>query len=153
MYSKTITLFNRYHRKSGGDMWYPHLLTGVDLNADKASILATYGSDSTDSAELHVKYSKNENGNIVIGNEPWFPPKEWKAQTNDLLPESITFSADATYFDFFVLGEYRADEPIADNDYSDGFYEYVRTQKDYCYTITSVSTPYILIPFFKIMAK
>ena len=47
MYNDTITLFNRYESKLG-DTWYPSILHNTNLNMDKASIVAKYGSDSQD---------------------------------------------------------------------------------------------------------
>lgn len=151
MYSETITLFNRYHSRYG-DMWYPHVLHNVNLISDKASITAKYGAESKDAASLHVKYDSID-GKIKINNVPYMPPKEWSRQTNDMLAESITFNDDSNYFDFFILGEYENTEPIVDDNYAEGFYNEMQKEKDYCYAITSVSSPYKVIPHFEIMAK
>ena len=74
MYNDTITLFNRYESKLG-DTWYPSILHNVNLNMDKASIIAKYGSDSQDNAVLNVQYSLKDNQKM-IGSKPWLPPKE-----------------------------------------------------------------------------
>lgn len=151
MYSETITLFNRYHSRYG-DIWYPHILHNVDLVSDKASITAKYGAETSDSAKLHVKYS-SVGGEIKIDNVPYMPPKEWARQTNDKLADSLTFNDDSNYFDFFILGEYESTQPIVDDNYTEGFYNEMQKEKDYCYAITSVSSPYKVIPHFEIMAK
>lgn len=65
MYNDTITLFNRYESKLG-DTWYPSILHNTNLNMDKASIVAKYGSDSQDNAVLNVQYSL-KSGQKMVG--------------------------------------------------------------------------------------
>ena len=89
------------------------------------------------------------NGQIVVGGKPYLPPKEWDRQTNDKLAESITFTS-GTDFDFLILGTYPITEPIADDDYLDGFYNQVNSEYDYVFAITSVAK-YSVIPHFEIM--
>lgn len=149
MYSETITLFNRYHSRLG-DIWYPHILHNVNLIVDKASIMAKYGAETTDKASLHVKYSNNDG--ILIDGINYLPPMEWKKLTNDKLAEYITFNSDSNYFDFFILGEYEGTEPIVDDNYLDGFFSHMEEETE-CYAITSVSSPYKVIPHFEIMAR
>jgi hypothetical protein len=52
MYTDVITLFNR---KEGdeGDTWYPSVLRNVQLNMDRAAIVAEYGATATDNAVLN----------------------------------------------------------------------------------------------------
>lgn len=149
LYADTITLFNRYQSKLG-DTWYPTVLRNVDLNIDKAAIAAKYGENSADTATLHVKYQRQGAG-ILVGGKPYLPPKEWDRQINDLLPATVTFS-DGTDFDFFCLGDWGSVEPIADNDYLDGFYDHVNKNYDYVFAISSVAM-YSVIPHFEIMGK
>ncbi len=147
MHDKTITLFNHYKSRLG-DMWYPTVIRGVNLNMDKAAIMAKYGTESNDKAILNIHYQTAE-GQIMVGGKPYLPPKEWSNQTNDKLPESITF-ASGKDFDFFMLGEYPTTEPISDDDYIDGFYNHVNDKYDYVFAITSVAQ-YSVIPHFEIM--
>lgn len=147
MYSDTITLFNRYHSDvTDMDMWYPHILYGVNLVVDKASIVAKYGIETTDRASLHVKYA----GDCNIQGLQYLPPKEWHKLTNDELKEYITFNSDADRFDFFIIGDYGSEEPIADEEGL--FYQRMEKQTE-CYAVTSVSSPYKVIPHFEIMAR
>ena len=148
MYSDVITLFNHYKSRLG-DMWYPTVIRGVNLNIDKAAIVAKYGAESKDNAILNVHYAKVGN-QIIVDGKPYLPPKEWDRQTNDKLSETITFTSGSD-FDFFMLGEYEKTEPIADDDYTDGFYNYVNSNYDYVFAITSVGGPYTAIPTFQIM--
>lgn len=147
MYSDTITLFNRYHSDvTDMDMWYPHVLYGVNLIVDSASITAKYGIETKDKASLHVKYD----GDCIIQGLQYLPAKEWYKLTNDELKDYITFNADADRFDFFIVGDYGSEEPIADE--SGLFYQNMEKQTE-CYAVTSVSSPYKVIPHFEIMAR
>lgn len=146
MFDKTITLFNRYHSRQG-DIFIPHVINNVQLRMDKASILAKYGADAKDSATLII----NTPGDMSISGIPYLPPKEWAKLVNEELANYITINDNATYFDFFIVGEY-PEEVVNDDDYLDGFYNHLNTEKDYVYAITSVAR-YDLIPHFEIMAK
>ncbi len=147
MYSGTITLFNHYKSRLG-DMWYPTVIHGANIQIDKAAIMAKYGAESKDNAILNVRYHVVDS-NIMVGEKPYLPPKEWERQTNDKLADSITFTG-GTDFDFFMLGEYPTTEPIVDDDYIDGFYNYVNDEYDFVFAITSVAQ-YSVIPHFEIM--
>lgn len=149
MYKRTITLFNRYKSQTG-DIWYPTILTGVDLITDKASINAKMGTDTQDVAKLHIKYQK-AGDKLIIGGKTYLPPKEWERLTNDDLIDYITFKSGLS-FDFIASGEHSI-EIIEDNDYKDGFYNYMNKHYDEVYSLTSVSNPYEVIPHFEIMCK
>lgn len=152
LYEHTVTLFNRYKSKVTGDMWYPTVLRNVHINVDKSAIIAKYGAESQDNAVLNVHYQTVE-GVKTISGKPWKPPKEWAAQTNDLLPGSLTF-ADGNDFDFFWWGEWPDEKPISDDAYGiDGFYDYMNRRNDYVFAITSVGGPYTVLPTFVIMGK
>ena len=147
MFADTVTVFNRYVSRLG-DMWYPTVIHGVNLLIDKAAIMAKYGAESKDNAILNIHY-QTVNSHILIDGKPYLPPKEWERQTNDKLPESITFTSGKD-FDFFMLGEYESTEPIADDNYVDGFYNYINDEYDYVFAVTSVAK-YTAIPHFEIM--
>ena len=149
MYNDTVTVFNRYVDSFKNTTWHPHVLSGVNLIVDKAVIAAKYGEVSKDNAVLNVKYHFAD-GVIMVGDKPYFPPKEWENQTNDKLPESITFSSEGSEFDFFMLGDYGNEEPIID-EYGD-FYSDMQKKYDYVFAITSVAK-YSVIPHFEITGK
>lgn len=149
MYLDTITLFNRYDNGTD-DVWLPTVLRKVDLNIDKAAIIAKYGENSSDTARLHIKYIA-DGATAKIGNKAYLPPKEWKAQTQEQASKSITF-ASGQAFDFFIAGEWHDTEPINDADYTDGFYNFANTVYDNCFAITAVAK-YSVVPHFEIMAK
>ena len=150
MYKDTVTLFSRKENKTG-TIWYPTILKGVDLNCDKASILKTYGSDATDNAVLHIKYT-NTDGNIVIGDKTYVAPKEW-AKTDNL--SLITFAI-GNKFSFFYAGEWKDEEPIEDSAYItskyEGFYDYMNSCYDEVYSISQVSK-FSVIPHFELLVK
>lgn len=146
MFTDVITVFNRYSSRSG-DMWYPTVIHGANLLIDKAAIKAKYGAESKDSAILNIDYQTVE-GQIFVAGKPYLPPKEWERQTDDKFPESITFKSGES-FDFFMAGEYPED-PVADDDYTDGFYDHINASYDFVFSITSVAK-YSAIPHFEIM--
>ena len=61
-------------------------------------------------------------------------------------------SSKANSFDFFIVGEWKNEEPIAEDDYIDGFYEEMKLKYDYVFAITG-SAFYDIIPHFEVMAK
>lgn len=151
MYQEVITLFN-HHSDRLGDAWYPHLLTGVDLIVDRASVIAKYGAETASSAKLHIKYDSDAEG-ISINGIPYINPKEWHKLTSDERMEKITFNADADSADFFVIGDAGMTEPVFDSvEASDSLIERLSKQTD-IYALTTVSEPYKVIKHFEIMAK
>lgn len=155
MYNKTITLFNRYDSQTG-TVWYPHILTGVDLSTDRGAILKKYGPDSTDNAQLHVWYHLRGGTKMITdrdGNElEWLPPKEWAKQTNDALENSITFSPDSFFWEGVWDGWTVNDAEYTDRRY-EGFYAYMNAKHDNVFLITNVGGPYTVIPHFEILGK
>lgn len=147
MYKDTITLFNRKPGERGqGNTWYPTIIKNVDLNIDRAAILAKYGAESQDNAVLHIRY-QTDGKDVLVAEKPWMPPKAW-----DKTEDSITFTS-GNDFDFFWLGEW-AGGIVSDSDYSSdiGFYNYMNRAHDYVFAITSVAK-YSVIPHFEIMGK
>lgn len=151
MYKDTITLFNRYD-SALGIMWFPTIIHGVDLNIDRAAIVAKFGEESQDNAKLHIKYSVID-GKKTVADKQYLLPKAWENQTNDLLANTLTFN-DGQKFDFFFEGEWESTAPIMDSDYDAhlGFYAYMNKEYDHVFAITAVAE-YSVIPHFEIMAK
>ena len=148
MYSDTVTIFNRYESRLG-DMWYPTVLRGVNFMSDRSAIVQKYGEQSKDNAVVNVRYD-NVNGKVFVAGKEYFQPKEWDRQTNDMLTKTITFTP-GEKFDFFYVGEY-SEEPISDDDYMEGFYDYMNSTFDGVFAITSVAK-LDLIPHFEITGK
>ena len=135
MYRDTVTIFNRL-RANGTDTWYPTVLHGVDLNVDASAIRKAYGADTRDRAKLHIQYSSG----IVIQGHQYFLPESWAGV-------GITFH-DGELFDFFWDGEWT--EIVHDEDYKDGFFNYMKRNHDMVFAITSIAR-YSVIPHFEIM--
>lgn len=133
-------------------MWYPTIIRNVDLNIDRAAIIAKFGADAKDAARLHIRYEMKD-GEKIIAEKRYLLPKEWENQTNDLLETSLTFT-DGQNFDFFYVGEWKNKLPVMDEDYDSslGFYSYMNKNHDQVFAISSVAE-YSLIPHFEIMAK
>lgn len=146
MHKDTITLFNRKSGDRGhGNTWYPTVITGCNLNIDRAAILAKYGPESADNAALHIPY-KRDAGAVLVAGKPWMPPKEW-----DGTEDSITFTS-GNGFDFFWKGIWEGGI-VSDSEYGDeGFYNYMNRTRDYVFAITSAAQ-YSVIPHFEIMGK
>ena len=151
MYKDTVTLFNRYTTQDRKIVWYPTVLHGVNLNVDKASIVAKYGSNSQDNAVLNVKYHSGDNA-VMVEDKQYLLPKEWSRQTENVLAESLTFASDKEEFDFFYEGEWESDEPILDGDYTSGFYSHMNKNYDNVFAITSVSK-FSVIPHFEVVGE
>ena len=141
MYRDTITIFNRYHTPNG-DVWYPTVLTGVDLNIDHAAIMAKYGENAQDNSKLHIRLDGNK-----VGGKIYVTPKEYQA----LLSTTgyITFNPGAD-FDFYYEGSWTT--TVNDNDYLDGFYNYMNKRYDHVFAITAVAK-YSVIPHFEILGR
>lgn len=148
MYKDTVTLFNRYVDSMGNTMWFPHVLTNVNLNFDKSVIILKYGEQSKDNAILNVKFTVKDNKKM-IGGLVYLNPKEWERQVNDELPNSITFTS-GNDFDFFMVGDYGSEEMIEDK--KGTFFREIQQEYDYVFSITSVAE-YGLIPHFEILGK
>lgn len=156
MYNATITVFN-YYESNTAKLWYPHVLSGVDLITDKGQMLKKYGPNSIDNAELHIKFVEKKDKKIIIDSSGkellWSPPKSWQKQTNDEMEESITFDAgEDFFFNGIWEGGYINDDDYADRRYP-GFQAYMANTYDYVYLITSVGGPYSVIPHFEILGK
>ena len=150
MYNDTITLFNAHNDDSKAMHWYPSVLRNVNLNMDRASIVAKFGAESQDKVVLNVRYHLRD-GKKMVGDKIWLPPKEWKRQAVDSLTGSLTF-ASGQEFDFFYVGEWPDAELISENAYPDGFYNHMNKQYDFVFAITADSC-YSVIPHFEIMGR
>ena len=129
-------------------MWFPHVLTNVNFNADKSVIVSKYGEESKDNAVLNIKYHLRGLTKMVNG-KPYLNPKDWERQVNDELSKSITFSQ-GNDFDFFMLGDYGSEEMIKDD--KGTFFRDIQQEYDNVYAITSVAE-YTVIPHFEIVGK
>lgn len=143
MYRDKITLFNRLST-ADGDLWYASIIE-ADVNIDRAAMIAKYGETAKDVAKIHVRFSDDPCGKH-IGQYEYVLPKSWSGQAN-----TITFKGGQA-FDFIVVGEISVSSPVSDNDYTQGYYEYMNAQYDNVFAIDSVAE-YSVIPHLEIMAR
>lgn len=151
IYKQTVTLFNRIRDAYTEDVvWYPTVLHGVHLVVDKSSAWGMQGGRETDNVRLHVRYAVSGDS-VLVGGKPWHEPKAWRKLA---APETaITFGYGDDDFDFFIEGEFTdIPGPISDDQFKNGFYNYMNANYDNVFAITSVSK-YNLIPHFEIMAR
>lgn len=148
MYIDVVTIFNRYQDSLGDITWYPTVIKNVNLQVDKAAMIAKYGEQSNDTAALGIKYVVKGEG-IFIEDKSYCFPKEWNVKESDELNEYITFKS-GNDFDFFIEGEFDDSERIIDDDYPDGFFNAMKKEYDNVFAITSVAK-YTTIPHFEIM--
>ena len=139
MFTDTVTIFNHHEdKKNGVSMWYPTVLDGVELQVAKGINVSKSGNDNADSASLHIRI----NADI---RKAYKKPKEYKA-----LEEKqgyFTLKPD----DFFMEGRYD-NTPVDEEEYPDGFFEYMKKTYDDVYNITTVDT-FKVIPHFEVGGK
>ena len=147
IYKQTITLFNR-KTVDGVTTWYPFLIEKVHLIMDKSIIISTYGEQSQDNAKLHIRYLPTQKG-AAVGEKTYLLPKEWEKNGD---PEKNFTLGHGDNFDFIMEGDYGSSEPISDDDYPKGFYNYMNKNYDNVFAISTVSK-FNLIPHFEIGAR
>lgn len=148
MYRDTVTLFNLHD-----GVWRASVLRGVDLNADRAALIAKYGADCKDRARLHIRFQPAADGTAVVasGEDSYTvkTPREYAGEER-----TITFRPAYTgeVLDFFLDGEWDGETDIADADYEAGFYDHMNGTRDGVYTITEAAR-YSVIPHFEIIGR
>lgn len=132
MFRDTVTSF---HYDNG--TWYPFVLSEAELQKKHGSHMKKEGTVAGDSCKLFVHF---EEGYLVNGVQ-YLPPKQWK-------PGKLTFLDGK---DFFCMGDFGTD-PVKDENYSEGFAEYMFKTYDDVYRIQQVDT-YHVIPHFEILGE
>lgn len=147
MYQDTVTLFNR-RREEAGDIWYPTVMEGVDLQADEAAVTAKYGYQRGDKALVFIHYDGTPAAPMV-GGKAYLPPKAWQASEDPA--GAFTFQT-GEVFDFFIEGAWPDSGPIAEADWPGGFYGYLVKTRDGVYAVSSAAR-YSVIPHFEVMGR
>lgn len=138
MYRDTVTVFNRYN-----GVWKGIVLYNVDLNADKAMMLRTYGEHSQDRSKLHIKYA-NRNGGCYIGAYQYVTPDAYTGAS-----DTITFQ-EGNNMSFYMEGTATI-LSANDTDYLDGFLDYMNA--NYNVFVISSCAKYSVIPHFEIVGR
>ena len=110
------------------------------------------GENATDTVTLHVKYTKDAQGNVIVGGKQYILPKEYSKIPAEDIAQYLTFKS-GSEFDFFYVGEWDGNGPVADENYKKGFYDYMNSQYDNVFAISTASGAYDLIPHFEILGK
>ena len=144
MFTDAITLFNRIPGDRGEpDTWLPTVIKGVNINIDRAAILAKYGAQCQDKAVVNIRYEV-QGGQIIVAGKRFQPSKEWSQAA-----DTLTFTPAK---DFFWAGEWDGGV-VSDADYgTEGFYGYTNRTTDNVFLISSVAR-YSAIPHFEVMGK
>ena len=144
MFSDTITLFNLHN-----GLWFPHVIHGVDAVGitDGASATALNGNTKADNGSILIQSSSGKVINTDSTLKPYVSPRAYAALESG---ESVVTFQPQT--DFIMLGEHESSEPITDDDYESGFYDYANSRYDNVYQIVS-AVFYSLIPHFEIGVK
>lgn len=164
LYRQTITLFNRIPGKDGEPtQWIPTVIDGVHLIVTKSSSWNGHGGSTSDDVKLNIRYKQSGSNALVscrasaedeaVCFKKWCEPKAWRKLSDP--QEAITFSfGENDDFDFFIEGVFDDfDGPISDQNFERrGFYNYMNTEYDNVFVITSVSK-HDLIPHFEITAR
>lgn len=142
MFQNTITLFN-YHEATG--MWYPSVLTKVDLGVNKSSNSTKNGINNNDTVTLIIPCTKDKGFITADGAVKSYTEAKTYAKCDN--PTSyVTFKLEC---DFIYDGVYPDLTPVKDEDYESGYYHAVNEEYDGVYMISSVAF-YDLLPHFEI---
>ena len=151
IYKQTVTLFNRKD-VNGVTFWYATVLNGVHLKIDRSIIISTYGEQAADNAMLHIQYEPSGDNAVVSvsgGSRIYMMPKVYRSSGD---PDSNITFAFGDKFDFIYAGVYGESGPFNDEDYKDGFFNYMNKTYDEVFAITNCSK-FNLIPHFEITAR
>lgn len=136
MYNDTVTIFNAYEdKKQAINRWYPTVLEGVELQINRGMTVTTDGNANDNTASLHIRNDLDKYLNPVAFK---------KAEDRE---NHFTLGQK----DFFVEGELDL-IVIEEDDYPNGFFEYIKSEYDNVFKITTVER-YKVIPHFEVGGK
>lgn len=141
MYHDTITVFN-YHAASG--RWFPSVISDVDLLTTKSKNATTVGCNNADVVDIIIHCTVDKHISTGAGMKSYTGPKEYARCDNPA--QHITFTPEC---DFIFSGAWSDTEPLTDDDYDEGLYHAMNTERDGIYLISSASF-YSLLPHFEI---
>lgn len=134
VFDTTVTIYNFYDGK-----YYPTIIENVEFQYTKAS--------SYNGAAINIDDTVVLNIHLEGLDKPYRKPKSWNGDTG-----SFTIDPNGKK-DFFAVGGYGT-EIIDDeaDEYSSGFYKYMRKKYDDVYLINSVAE-FKLIPHIEVGGK
>lgn len=146
LYQDTVTLFNR-RREPAGDVWYPTVLKGVRLIADRGTLASCRGSESQDRALLLIPYEER-GGAVTVAGKTWLPPGKWQEAP---APEQAVTFAWGEMFDFFMDGVWE-EGPARDEDYPGGFYHSMNRALDGVFALSGAAR-FRALPHFEVTGR
>lgn len=141
MYQNTITLFN-FHRATG--LWYPSVISGVDLIASKANNATKEGTTNSDAVDIIIHCTADRAVQTSEGLKSYTGAKAY-ARCN-APTEHITFAPEC---DFIYDGVWSDLSPLSDDEFDSGLYHELNETQDGVYMISSAAF-YSLLPHFEI---
>lgn len=139
MYDRTITVFN-FH----DGMWYPSVISAVNLLDSKSRNASVNGCQNTDAVEIIIHCAPDKSIDTSAGRKSYTGPKAYAKLTKP--EEFITFQPEC---DFIYDGEWAELSPVSDDDYDEGLYHALNEKHDGIYMITSAAF-FGLLPHFEI---
>lgn len=141
MFNDIVTVFNNHK-----GCWYAHMIRGVDYGST-ASAGSTKLNGITKSDRVIVLIRSDADKHISSDvTLQYVPPKVYERLEN--VEGHITFKPQDS---FILIGEYNGAEPISDDDYEAGFFDYMNSMYDNVFMISSAAY-FGLIPHFEIEA-
>lgn len=141
MYQNTITLFN-FHKAT--ELWYPSVISGVDLIACKAKNTAKEGDINGDTVDVIIHCTTDKTVQTSEGVKSYIGVKAYAVC--DTPSEHITFAPEC---DFIYDGVLTDLTPVSDGYYDSGLYHELNEKLDGVYMISS-ATFYSLLTHFEI---
>lgn len=136
--SNTVTLYNRHTDKlTGREMWFPTLLSNVNLEMTKGAYINKSGTQDADSVKLFVNADNMP--------KPYVESVKWKNLDDEIKSEYMTFTGSE---DFFVEGD-TLDVKIID----EGFFEWMRKHYDNVFKVTNIDRYRDILPHFEVGGK
>lgn len=136
MYNDTVTVFNYYEdKKKSICRWYPTVLHDVELQINHGITVTTDGNANDNTASLHIRNDLDK----------YITPIAYKKSDDKVGHFTLKPS------DFFVEGALD-DRVIDEDDYPNGFFEYIKANYDNVFQITTIER-YKVIPHFEVGGK
>lgn len=98
-----------------------------------------------------IVFATGSETGLVQESKPYILPKEYARKPFSEASHFVTFGM-GDHFDFFIEGPYSGMGPIDDDDYREGFYNYMSRCYDNVWVVTRAAK-YSLIPHFEITGR
>ena len=132
MHSDTVTIFNYYEdKKKDIAYWYPTTLNNVEAQVSEGLSVIKTGNENANSLWLSIPL-------ISVNNELYADGVKYLKNKRYAASEDKSDCFTVKKNDFVVLGAYESDSVINDDDYKDGFFQYMKSTHDDVYNINTI---------------